>query len=262
MVEQEIRVHTPDGEMTTFVVHPDEGGQAGVGGRAPFPVAVLYMDAVGYREQVKENARRFAADGYYCVAPDLFYRWGEQLTFDMEKLRASGFQGPEAERLMSVVSSLKPEMVVSDTRAIFDAIEPDPAAGAGPKVCVGYCMGARFALHVASALGDEFVAAAGIHPGPPITDQPDSPHHDVPGVRGELYFAFAESDRFAPELVDQFRDELERNEVRGVVERLPGTEHGFAMADLPVYQREGAERHFERTLDLWRRNLSQQTVGV
>jgi dienelactone hydrolase len=29
------------------------------------------MDGVGYREQIKANARRFAADGYYCVAPDL-----------------------------------------------------------------------------------------------------------------------------------------------------------------------------------------------
>jgi carboxymethylenebutenolidase len=254
MHEQEIRVHTPDGEMTTFVVHPDDGGS--------FPVAVLYMDAVGYREQLKENARRFAADGYYCLAPDLFYRSGEKVTFDMEKLRASGFQGPEAEQLMTLVSSLKPEMVASDTRAMFEAIESDPAAGSGPKVCVGYCMGARFALHVASRLADEFVAAAGIHPGPPITDRPDSPHHDIAGIRGELYFAFAESDRFDPELVDQFREELERNDVRGVVERVPGTEHGFAMADLPVYQREGAERHFERTLELWRRNLAQQTVGA
>jgi len=49
---------------------------------------------------------------------------------------------------------------------------------------------------------------------------------------------------------------LERNHVRGVVERLPGTTQGFAMADLPVYDREAAERHFECRLDLWRRNLS------
>ncbi len=76
-------------------------------------------------------------------------------------------------------------------------------------------------------------------------------------VRGELYFAFAENDRTAtPENVDEFRRELERNGVRGEVERLPGTTHGFAMADLPVYNREAAERHFERTLDLWRRNLA------
>jgi hypothetical protein len=40
------------------------------------------------------------------------------------------------------------------------------------------------------------------------------------------------------------------------VERLPGTAHGFAMADLPVYDHDAAERHFERTLDLWRRALA------
>jgi carboxymethylenebutenolidase len=56
--------------------------------------------------------------------------------------------------------------------------------------------------------------------------------------------------------VDQFREEVRRQGVRGEVERWPGTTHGFAMADLPVYNREAAERHFERTLDLWRRNVS------
>jgi len=75
-------------------------------------------------------------------------------------------------------------------------------------------------------------------------------------VRGDLYIAFAEVDRTAtPENVDSFRAEIERQGVRGAVERLPGVTHGFAMADLPVYDREASERHFERTLDLWRRNL-------
>jgi hypothetical protein len=32
------------------------------------------------------------------------------------------------------------------------------------------------------------------------------------------------------------------------------------MADLPVYNRDAAEHHFERTLDLWKRNLSTETV--
>ena len=167
------------------------------------------------------------------------------------------------ERLMAIVGSVKPEMVVSDTEAIFHAIATDPTADSGPKVCVGYCMGARFALHVASALSDQFVAAAGIHPGALVTDQPDSPHHDLAGVRGELYFAFAENDQSAtPEVVDRFRDELERQGVAGVVERLPGTAHGFAMADLPVYNHDAAERHFQRTLDLWRRNLPPVPVDV
>ena len=254
MSEHEIRVTAADGEMLTFAAHPE--------GEGPFPVAVLYMDAVGYREQVKDNARRFAAGGFYCVAPDLFYRSGAGLTFDMKKLAADGFQGPEVERLMNLVSSVKPAMVAADTRAILDAIESDPAASPGPKVCVGYCMGARFALHVASALADQFVAAAGIHPGAPITDQPDSPHHDLAGVRGELYFAFADNDRFPAELIDQFRSELHQHAVKGVVERVPGTAHGFAMADLPVYDPDAAERHFQRTLELWRRNLSEQLANA
>lgn len=249
MSEREIRVQTDAGEMPAFVVRPDGDG--------PFPVAVLYMDAIGYREQLRENARRFAGGGFYCVAPDLFHRFGEGLTVDMEKIAAEGFGGPEGRRMMELVGRLTPAMAEADTRAALAAVESDPAAGAGGKVCVGYCMGARFALHAASALADDFVAAAGIHPGPLVTEAPDSPHRELAGVRGELYFAFAEIDpSVTPELVDRFREEMERNGVNGVVERVPGAAHGFAMADLPVYDRDASERHFERTLELWRRNAT------
>ena len=38
--------------------------------------------------------------------------------------------------------------------------------------------------------------------------------------------------------------------------------HGFAMADLPVYDHDAAERHFARTLELWRRNLPSDRVDA
>lgn len=251
MHEQEMRISTRGGEMTTFVAHPDGDG--------PFPVAVLYMDGVGYRDQIKRNARRFAADGYYCVAPDLFYRSGEKLTFDFSRMGDNAYRA----RLMSIVGSVKPGAVVADTEAIFDLIASDPAAAGGSKVCVGYCMGARMALHAAAAMPEEFVAAAGIHPGALVTDEPDSPHRDLASVRGEVYFAFAENDHSAtPENIDRFRRALGEQGVTGVVERIPGTSHGFAMADLPVYDEAATERHFERTLELWRRNLSQERAGT
>jgi len=93
MVEKEMPIRTADGDITTFVVRPDGDG--------PFPVAMLYMDGVGYREQVKQNSRRFAADGYYCIAPDLYYRVGERLSFDMSNMASGGLKGPEAERMMA-----------------------------------------------------------------------------------------------------------------------------------------------------------------
>jgi carboxymethylenebutenolidase len=253
MVERDIRVRTEDGTMPVFVVRPE--------GEGPFPVAFVYQDGVGFREQIKENARRFGAAGYYCAAPDLFYRAGEGIRFDFTKLASGAVDEQERKRMMEVVQSVSPDRAVADTTAVLAAIASDPAASHGPKVCVGYCMGARIALHVASVLEDEFVAAAGIHPGALVTEREDSPHHDLARVRGELYFAFAEIDRSAsPELVDRFRDEMARFGVRGEVERLPGVAHGFAMADLPVYNRDAAEHHYERTLDLWRRNLPRDPI--
>lgn len=254
MAEREIRIRTADGEMRAFIVHPDTGG--------PFPVALVFMDGVGYREQVKENARRFAAGGYYCAVPDLFHRSGEVAAFDFSKLASGNMSDEDRQRMMKIVSSVTPGNMVADTRAVIAEVSADSAASRGPMVCVGYCMGARVALHIAASMPDRFVAAAGIHPGALITDKEDSPHHDLLEVRGELYFAFAEIDRSATaELVDRFRDEMKKARVRGVVERLPGVAHGFSMEDLPVYNREAAERHFERTLDLWRRNLSAQPVA-
>lgn len=245
MQEKEIRVPTADGPMTTFVVHPDGGG--------PFPVALLFMDGVGYREQVKKNARRFAAEGYFVVVPDLYHRIGDAVSFDLSRPDET-----QREKMMAAASSVTPAAFVADTKAALGAIAADAAAARGPKVVVGYCLGARVSLGVAAAMPDEIAAAAGIHPGALVNDRPDSPHHDVARVRGELYFAFAEIDRSAtPENVDRLREELERQKVRGTVERWPGVTHGFAMADMPVYDREAAERHFERTLQLWRRNLTE-----
>jgi carboxymethylenebutenolidase len=147
--ENETRIQTADGEMTTFIAHPDGDG--------PFPVAILYMDGIGYREQIKQNARRFAADGYYVVAPDLFYRSGDQLTFDFSRMDEPGYR----ERLMEIVSTVTPDAALRDTRAVLEHAAQDPAASAGPNVCVGYCMGARLALRFAAALPDKVAAADG-----------------------------------------------------------------------------------------------------
>lgn len=253
MAERELLVQTNDGSMKAFVVYPDSDG--------PFPVALLFMDGVGYREQIKANARRFAAAGYYCVAPDLYYRSGEGVNLDMSSIATLGMDSPEVKRMMAIVSSVTPVLAEADTRALLSEIASDPSADAGPKVCVGYCMGARIALHIA-AVRDDVVAAAAIHPGALITNQPDSPHLELKHVKGELYFAFAGIDHsVTSELVDQFRFEMEIAGVRGLVERLDGAAHGFAMADLVAYDHDASERHFAKTLDLWSRNLMVTSGG-
>jgi carboxymethylenebutenolidase len=66
MIERELGIHTRDGEMNTFVVHPEEGG--------PFPPVLFYMDAPGKRGELHDMARRIAAVGYWVALPNLYYR--------------------------------------------------------------------------------------------------------------------------------------------------------------------------------------------
>jgi transposase len=62
--------------------------------------------------------------------------------------------------------------------------------------------------------------------------------------------------------IDRFKDPRKLVGYLGLDPKVRQSGPGFAMADLPVYQQEAAERHFERTLDLWRRNLAQEPVGT
>ena len=66
MIERHIDIQTTDGEMNSFVVHPEEGG--------PHPVVLFYMDAPGKREELHDMARRIASVGYYVLLPNLYYR--------------------------------------------------------------------------------------------------------------------------------------------------------------------------------------------
>src|SRR5579859_5000494 len=132
MAEKVLRVRTGDGEMPIYTAHPDTG--------VPFPIALLFMDGVGFREQVKENARRFAAGGFFCAAPDLYYRAGEGLHFDFSSFATLSAGSPERERMMSIVRTVSPERVAADTRAVFAALASEPEAAPGQRVCVGYCM--------------------------------------------------------------------------------------------------------------------------
>jgi len=48
--------------MTTFIAYPDEGG--------PFPVVLIYMDALGVRDELRGLGRRLAEAGYFVAIPD------------------------------------------------------------------------------------------------------------------------------------------------------------------------------------------------
>ena len=57
-------------------------------------------------------------------------------------------------------------------------------------------------------------------------------------------------------MVEQLRSELAVASVNAEVELYPGTEHGFAFPQRPVFDKQAAERHWERLHALFRGRLS------
>ena len=68
MREKTVNIPTADGQMETFVVHPEESG--------PFAPVIIYMDVWGLRTELCDIARKVAVVGYYVLLPDLYYRQG------------------------------------------------------------------------------------------------------------------------------------------------------------------------------------------
>lgn len=242
MIERTIDIPTKDGKTTTFIVHPERGG--------PFPVIMFYMDAPAIREELRDMARRFASAGYYVMLPNLYYRSG---VMEIWPIPADP-KAPERKRMFDLMESLTIPKIMDDTRGLLAFVDNDPAAKKNKMGAVGYCMSGQYAINAAAHFPDRFTAAASIYGVRLVTEAADSPHKMVPRIKGESYFACAETDHWAPkEMVDELRKAIAGTNTE--VEWYPGVEHGFAFPQRPAYNKAAAERHWERLNALWRRNL-------
>lgn len=241
-MEREFNVTTPDGIMPCFAAWPDEPG--------PHPVIVMYMDAPGIREELYNFARRIAGQGYYAVLPDLYYRLGHHrfnLARRTEKM---------TEMIFAAWHSLSNADVVADTRALLETLGDDAAASDGPMGSVGYCMSGAFVTAVAGSLPDRFAANVSLYGVYIVTDKDDSPHLLAPQIEGEMYYAFAEHDRWVPmELIDTLRATLDEHGVPHETEVFPTTEHGFAFPEREVYHEPSAEIVWDKMFKLYARVL-------
>jgi carboxymethylenebutenolidase len=244
VIERQPDITTRDGATTTFIVHPDRGG--------PHPVIVFLMDAPAIREELRDMARRFASSGYYVMLPNLYYRSG---TMELGPIDPDP-ESPWRKKMFELMNSLGISMVMSDIRAMLGFAETDPYANARLVGTVGYCMSGRFAVCAAAEFPDQVKATASIYGVKLVTESDNSPHLVARRSPAEFYFACAERDHWAPqEMVDQLKHELAG--ANGEVEQYPDTDHGFAFPKRPVYARQAAEKHWERVLSLFRRNLQQ-----
>lgn len=242
MLERDVSIVTRYGVQPGFAACPETGG--------PFPPVIFYMDAPGFREELRNMARRIAARGYFCLLPDLYYRLG-LLRFDI----------PRRNDAMSVVirgamNSLSNAAVAEDTAGMIAFLDAQDQVRSGPIGCVGHCMSGPFVATVAAQFSSRIASAASLYGIGIVTDKPDSPHLIIDRAKAELYFAFAEVDPGVPaQAITDLQATLAQTELRHTVKIIPHTHHGYQFPARPDYNPEASEQTWKELFALWDRTL-------
>ncbi|MDB5925120.1 MAG: dienelactone hydrolase family protein [Betaproteobacteria bacterium] len=242
LLEKEVVVTTKHGRMPAFAACPDAPGA--------FPGIILYMDAPGFREELCNMARRIARHGYFCLLPDMYYRYGT-IRFDTPR-RSDAMSAV----IKAAYTSLTNADVSDDTAGLLAFLDAQDKVTPGPVGCVGYCMSGQFVTTVAARFAHRFAAVGSLYGVKIVTDQPDSPHLLIDQIKGELFYGFAETDPSVPEnVIPTLTAALKKAGVKHHIKVFERTQHGFCFPERQVYAAAASEQTWTILFDLWDRNL-------
>jgi carboxymethylenebutenolidase len=237
VTHEAIQIETADGVCPAVLSSPE--------GTGPWPGVILFPDAGGMRETMREMGTQLSQLGYVVLVPDFYYRNGPYEPVDMRTAFATK---ERAAKMMEMIASYSAQMLVTDAQAFADVLEGLPRVRRGGLGTTGYCLGGRLSLLAAAALGRRVAAAASFHGGNLAKEEdPDSPHHKAGEISAAVYVAGASED---PSFTDGDKALLDRSlEEAGVVHTIETyqAQHGFAVPDHPHYDPAAAERHWTAT---------------
>jgi carboxymethylenebutenolidase len=244
MIEETLDIETRDRPMETFICRPDRGTH---------PTVFMLMDAPGIRDELRDMASRLATVGYAVLLPNLYYRAGRDTFFGPDVL-TKGSDDHTRMRAIRTKMTIPPVMNdVADMLAYVDARDDMTSDRVGVH---GYCMSGPYALAAAARYPERVAAAASFYGTWLVSDAEESPHLTLEQGDAERYIACAEIDGLAPmPMVDELQELFEAAGSPGELEVYAGVHHGFAFPSRRIYDREAAERHWERLIALYRRNL-------
>jgi carboxymethylenebutenolidase len=226
-----VGISSPTGVMQCLHARPATPG--------PHPAVIVVMEAFGLNGHIKDVAKRFAAEGYVAVAPDMYHR---------EKNAVVGYDDlPAAIRLMS---GLADDGIVEDVAAVVGHLQGAEHVRADRIGITGFCMGGRITFLAACTI--PALAAAVPFYGGGIGGLLDRAK-DL-GCPALLFFG--DKDAFIPkDEVDRIRATLADLGKPAEVRVYAGAEHGFFCDERSSYNPEAARDSWKRALDFFARHL-------
>jgi len=240
LVAGTVNVAGADGTpIPIYEAYPEQAGE--------FPVVVVVSAIRGLDDYIRDVTRRFAKEGYYVVAPELFSREGglAQVT-DNQKVMEIAFNAPLTR-------------IVGDLRAGVDYARKQPAARPDRVGVTGFCWGGQIALTFPAFYKDTKAAVAWY--GPPARAQKSEPKPVAPlDVAAEIpcpvLLLYGGADQSIP-VADVEKMEAALKAAGRPVEKhiYPNAGHAFHADNRPSYQPDAAKDAWEKCLTWFQKYL-------
>jgi carboxymethylenebutenolidase len=218
-------------------------------GDSPRGGVVVIHHLPGYDDATKEIVRKFAANGYAAVCPNLYSREGAGVSPDDQAAAARAKGGIPDEQLVGDVAA---------AAAYLNSL--DHANG---KIgVIGYCSGGRQSFLAATSLQlDAAVDCYGafvVNETPPESPlQMKSLISKAPDLSCPLLGLFGADDAYpGPEEVAALSAELEKLGKEHEFHSYPGAGHAFFSPDRPSYRPAAAVEGWKKVFDFYGRHLS------
>jgi len=222
-------------EIEAYRALADGGSRGGV-------IVIHHMP--GYDRWTKEVARRFAADGYNAIVPNLYWR------------EAPGADPDDAAAAARAQGGVPDERLVGDAAGAAEHLR-SLANSNGRLAVIGHCSGGRHA--VLAACNVDLQAAVDCY-GAFVVGQPPEGfpvqvtglEDQLPNLRCPLLGLFGNDDSYpSPEQVDELDRLLTEHGKRHEFHRYDGAGHAFFATDRPSYRVEAAVDGYAKIADFF-----------
>jgi carboxymethylenebutenolidase len=223
--------------------------QALPAGDGPFPGVFVIHHLPGWDSGTKEITRRFAANGYNAICPNLYARQGLDVDPD------------DAAAATREAGGIPDDQFVGDAGAAVEALRALPTSN-GKVGVIGYCSGGRHSfLTAVSVPVDAAVDCYGafvtgtVPDGFPLKVEPIV--DKTPQLSCPLLGLFGNDDQFpSPEQVDELEAALKEAGKTYEFHRYDGAGHAFFSVERPAYRPEAAVDGWQRIFEWYGRNLA------
>jgi len=205
-------------------------------GAGPFPALLVIHENRALTDHIRDVARRFAAQGYVAVAPDLLSRVGGREKF------------PTDTEAVAAINALTPDGVREDLQSTFDFVKGRSYVKPDRIGVIGYCWGGGNSLLMGTRVKELRTVVVYYGPNPANIDDVANITGPVLGVYGELDTRISMN---VPALVDAMKKHNKSFEYK----IYPGAAHAFFNDTGANYNKTAADEAWITTLAFLEKNL-------